>query len=117
MKSGQLNGLLESQGVLPRFSRRCRERTPCGSARGMEVHRGPFGRLRAGSSTPPNQSLRSWLGYAQDFGSGLPLRSRPLNASTCDCQRAAKKPAHLGTGQSRIILALGELGVCDGGHG
>jgi len=28
------------------------------------------------------------LRFAQDFGSGLPLRSRPLNAS--NCQRALK---------------------------
>src|ERR1700687_3250521 len=55
--SRQSKGLLESPGVLPRFSPRCRERTPCGSARGMEVLGGPFGRLRAGSSTPPNQSF------------------------------------------------------------
>src|SRR5260370_30323875 len=35
--------------------------------------------------TPANRQI---LRFAQDFGSGLPLRSRPLNASSC--QRALK---------------------------
>ena len=32
------------------------------------------------------------------------------------CQRALTNQAHFGPGTSGIILASGELGLCDGGH-
>jgi hypothetical protein len=66
------------------------------------------------------------LRFAQDFGSGLPLRSRPLNASSY--QRAPAKWAgqlrgrlgsrtHLGPDtQVDPIVADGWICVCEGNH-
>ena len=66
------------------------------------------------------------LRFAQDFGSGLPLRSRPLIASTC--QRALKMGLRQLRGAVIVdgdapnrpnqmsIVAWGGLPVCEGRH-
>src|ERR1700731_25906 len=50
---------------------------------------------------------RRSFGYAQDFGSGLPLRSRPLNASTFEADRFN----HSRTSPCEKQLLAGKLGA------
>ncbi len=52
-----------------------------------------------------------------DLTLSIALGSRALSASTCDCQRAAKNRHTSAPADQGAIVAFGELGVCDGGHG
>jgi hypothetical protein len=47
----------------------------------------------------------------------IALGVTPAKRLNYDCQRSATRPAHVGTGRSRTIVAFGELAVCDCGHG